>query len=204
MKKIIIFLMFLLLVVASNYALASRTEFDTQGSCNIKGVIKSVEFKEAFEDPCLKSDDDCLIGAYSLKTPERYYLTIMINSVLCTTDAKKGDMSYESQFQVGTEKIIYIDESNIKAGDSFAVEQGIEGQIEYNTGHYFSSYFLKNIEVIHNNYPIEPSLDWMTDCEISDRNFCELQFFLKNNSVITLLVLFLIITSIGYVLYYKK
>lgn len=146
MKKILYsFIIFLALFVFVNkgFVLASRTDFSTSQKCDIEGVIKSVEYKEAFRDPCLE-EGVCPVGAYNPETPAKYNLSVLVESVSCTPfDGMSAPKSYEEHFPIGEEQIIFVEEKDVLEDDSFVLGQKILGKVEWFFGNKFISYKLK-------------------------------------------------------------
>ena len=143
MKKILfVFPTIILFILIISPVFASPVEFDTTGICNIEGIIKAIEFKEAYEDPCVKNHS-CPVGAYIPERPATYYLTIKLESISCIPAGEEEPLSYRAQFRLGAENIIAVDKNVVKEGDVFESGDKISGTVKYITlQHLFASYEL--------------------------------------------------------------
>lgn len=142
MKKTLFILISLVVFSLGSEAFASRTEFSTDQVCGIEGTIQSLEFKDAFRDPCVK-DHSCPVGAYNPEQEAMYYLRIKIDAVSCKPDKKDDPSAYEHQFQVNSEMDIYVNQSIIRNGDVLRVGQRIKGDVMYSFGHQLTSYVVE-------------------------------------------------------------
>lgn len=109
--------------------------------CQITGTIKSVSFKDAYDEPCLKEPYGCPTDT-ELHHPARYYLDVSINSVAYINGGTNLN-SCENMYQVGSVKNIFINKDRVKIGDTFSVNQKIEGIARSFWGSSFDSYILK-------------------------------------------------------------
>jgi hypothetical protein len=102
--------------------------------CSIKGEITEIEFQNVYRAPCLLVPSTCPTDR-ELSHPERYLLTIKINSASYIG----GDTNFftcEKMFPSGEERTVRIDKSVVKSGDTFKKGDTIQGEVEY-----FSSFF---------------------------------------------------------------
>jgi len=109
--------------------------------CQINGVIKSVTYKDAYENPCQKEPNGCPTDT-ELNHPPRYYLDIYIRSVSYVS-GESNFITCENMYPVGSVRNIYIDADKIKIGDKFFVNQKIKGIVRSFWGSSFDSYVLK-------------------------------------------------------------
>lgn len=100
-KALISFLIITILFLINAQVFATRTEFSTDQTCYIEGIIQSVEFEESFRDPCL-DDNSCPIGAYNPQHPARYHLSILLSTASCEPESAEP-IPYETQFPLNTE-----------------------------------------------------------------------------------------------------
>ena len=108
--------------------------------CQISGVIKSVEFKEAYDETCLKEPYGCPTDM-ELNHPARYFFDVSINSVSHVS----GDTSFntcQNIYSVGKVQKIFINKDKVKSGDVFSVNQKIDGIVRSFWGASFDSYTL--------------------------------------------------------------
>lgn len=111
--------------------------------CKITGVIKSVSFRDAYDEPCLKERYGCPTDM-ELQHPARYFLDVTINSVSYIS----GETNFntcENMYKVGDVKNIFIDKVKVSTGDIFSVNQKIEGIVRSFWGSSFDSYTLTTI-----------------------------------------------------------
>jgi len=111
--------------------------------CQISGVIKSVEFKEAYDEACLKEPYGCPTDM-ELNHPARYFFDVSINSVSHVS----GDTSFntcQNIYSVGKVQKIFINKDKVKSGDIFSVNQKIDGIVRSFWGASFDSYTLGTI-----------------------------------------------------------
>ena len=111
--------------------------------CQISGVIKSVEFKEAYDETCLKEPYGCPTDM-ELNHPARYFFDVSINSVSHVS----GDTSFntcQNIYSVGKVQKIFINKDKVKSGDIFSVNQKIDGIVQSFWGASFDSYTLGTI-----------------------------------------------------------
>lgn len=122
---------------------ASRVEFDTLGKCNVSGMIKAVNFEEAYEDPCVK-DNDCPVGAFTPKRSARYIFSIYTDTIKCTPGEVDNPSTYESQFKLNDENSIILNLIDVKEGDQFQPGDKIRGTVEFKSlSNTFTSYELE-------------------------------------------------------------
>ncbi|MEK7482143.1 MAG: peptidoglycan-binding domain-containing protein [Patescibacteria group bacterium] len=111
--------------------------------CSISGVIKSVEFKDAYDEACLKEPYGCPTDM-ELHHPARYFFDVSINSVSHVS----GDTSFntcQNMYPVGKISKIFINKDKVKSGDTFSVNQKIDGVVRSFWGASFDSYNLGTI-----------------------------------------------------------
>lgn len=146
----IIFTLALVLLIVSPVS-ASRAPFDIYGKCNIEGTIKTANFEEAYEDPCVK-DNNCPV-AITTERPERYVLSINIDTLSCTPGETDNPHTYESQFRLNEENKIELYLMDVKEGDQFQSGDRIRGIVEsIDLAHTFTSYELeKPVEGINSD-----------------------------------------------------
>ena len=108
----------------------------------ISGVIKSVEFKDAYDEACLNEPYGCPTDM-ELHHPARYFFDVSINSVSHVS----GDTSFTCQnmYSVGKVQKIFINKDKVKPGDTFSVNQKIDGIVRSFWGASFDSYTLGTI-----------------------------------------------------------
>ena len=108
--------------------------------CQITGVIKSVTFKDAYDEPCLKEPYGCPTDM-ELHHPARYYLDVNINSVSYIS----GETNFNTcsnMYPVGSVKNIFIAKDKVKVGDTFSSNKEIEGVVQSFWGSSFDWYNL--------------------------------------------------------------
>jgi hypothetical protein len=130
-----------LLVLVSSFVIASTTS--TSPMCNVRGVIQSVEFIEAYEEPCLEEEYGCPTDMPT-SHPARYKLKIEVDSVFYIP----GSTEYSSCKSIFSkdEEVIFINEDKKSSGDSFESGQYIEGAVSSGFGKYFQSYTI-NVKI---------------------------------------------------------
>jgi len=114
--------------------------------CQITGVIKSVTFKDAYNEPCLEEPYGCPTDT-ELRHPARYYLDINITSVSYIS----GETNFntcENMYPAGSMKKIFIGKDKVNIGDTFSVNQKIEGIVRSFWGSSFDSYSLKPEDIL--------------------------------------------------------
>ncbi len=131
-----IFSIFILLVLVSNSVFASAPA--PSPKCNIEGIIQSVEFKEAYDEPCLTEEFGCPTDM-ELRHPARYFLNIKIEDVSHLAGETES-VTCEDMLPLNTEQTIFINKDKVKAGDSFESGQKINGQVSSFWGKSFDSY----------------------------------------------------------------
>ena len=120
--------------------------------CRITGIVKSVNFKEAYNEACLKEPHGCPTDM-ELYHPARYFIDINIDSasyISGNTDFNTCDDMYP----IGSVKNIFIGKDKVKIGDIFSVNQKIEGVV---MGSSFNSYNIENLS------KPKPSIDQKKD-----------------------------------------
>lgn len=111
--------------------------------CQISGVIKSVEFKDAYDEACIKEPYGCPTDM-ELNHPARYFFDVSINSVSHVS----GDTNFitcQDMYSVGKVQKIFINKDKVKSGDTFSVNQKIDGIVRSFWGASFDSYTLGTI-----------------------------------------------------------
>ncbi len=137
-------LLFILLVLFSCPANASRVAFDPLGKCEIEGTINNVNLTEAYVDPCV-TEDDCPVGAFVPSTPAMYFLSVNIKSIACVPEGLGDPLSYRSQFRLNDENTIVVYQADVNAGDRFDVGDTISGRVEFEAlQNRFTRYILIN------------------------------------------------------------
>ena len=182
--------LFVLLILINNYVSASSVAFNANSVCNINGIIKSVEYREAYEDPCVK-DNSCPVGAYIPARPATYYLGIEIESLSCDPDdGKDAVLSYMAQFKLGAENNIAIYKNEVKNGDIFNPGDKISGAVKFITlQHTFVAY---ELEKSPKNISADNSVDKRNDIVNNNRQRSRALPFLFAG-VLALIVLIIII-----------
>lgn len=108
--------------------------------CRIGGVIKSVDFRDAYDEACLKEPYGCPTDT-ELHHPARYFFDVSINSASHVS----GDISFntcQNMYPVGKVQKIFINEDKVKTGDVFSANQKIDGVVRSFWGAYFDFYTL--------------------------------------------------------------
>jgi len=106
--------------------------------CRIEGIIKSVEFKDAYDAACLKELGGCPTDM-ELHHPARYFLGINISSV----EYISGPTDYntcQNLYPIGSEQTIFIGKDKVRVGDVFSTNQKINGVVRSFEGASFDSY----------------------------------------------------------------
>jgi len=135
-----VILLFVLVILTSMPVFASPPA--PTSACSITGIIKSVEFKDAYDEPCLKEPYGCPTDM-ELQHPARYFLDVSINSVTHVS----GDTSFntcQNMYPVGSVQKIFINKDKVKSGDTFMANQKIDGIVRSFWGESFDSYTLLN------------------------------------------------------------
>lgn len=112
--------------------------------CRIEGVIKSVEFKDAYNDPCLKEGASQLTFCPTdteLYHPARYFFDISVSSVGYVS-GEMSSLTCENMYPIGKIKNIFIDKDKVKTGNIFSINQKIAGAVRSFWGASFDSYSL--------------------------------------------------------------
>jgi hypothetical protein len=188
---ILVALSLILLVISPVFA--SRVEFDSLGKCDITGLIKNVNFEEAYEDSCVK-DDSCPVGAFATERSARYILSIYIDTLSCIPGEADNPSTYESQFKLDDENSISLNLMDVNEGDKFEPGDKINGVVKFqNYAHTFVSYELeksdakvtedKNEDDLNNN---------IDDKEQTSNTIPNIAFFAGIIVVLIVLWLFLI------------
>jgi len=138
MRKIFFaFLIIALFVLISDSVFASAPP--PSPKCNIEGVIQSVEFKDAYDEPCLTEENGCPTDM-ELNHPARYFFKIRIDTVSYAS----GETDFETcekMLSLNTEQTIFINKNEVKEGDFFESGQKIRGQVSsFSGGKSFDSY----------------------------------------------------------------
>lgn len=128
MKKLLI--VFLVTISLLSLVLASPPA--PAPKCLIKGIIQSVEFKEAYNESCFNNCDRpgyaaCCPTDMEYEHPDRYFLNVTIKEVSYIEGTTEFS-TCEKLFPVNENKIIFINKANVKQGDQFISNQQIEGQ----------------------------------------------------------------------------
>ena len=179
--SIIFALSFILLIVSPVFA--SRVEFDSLGKCNIAGIIKAVNFEEAYEDPCVK-DNSCPIGAFTPERSARYILSVYIDTLNCIPGEVDNPATYESQFKLNEENSITLNLIDVKDEDQFQQGDKISGTVGFITlAHTFRSYELE-----------KPSEKIVTDDIDNQKNTIDIE---QNNKGYIPFVVIAVIVIIG-------
>lgn len=108
--------------------------------CQITGKIESVQFKDAYDEPCLKQPGGVCPSDSETQHPARYYLEVQIEKASYAS----SDISYttcDKLFPSFTKQAVFINKDEVKPGDLFAVNDRIEGTVS--GGNYLESYSLK-------------------------------------------------------------
>lgn len=109
--------------------------------CQIDGIIKSIEFKEAYDNPCLSDPLGCPSDT-ELHYPSKYFLKINIGSSVYVSgniDISTCQDLYPSGFL----KEIFINQDKVNSGDALSINQQISGVVKFARGPYFDSYSVK-------------------------------------------------------------
>lgn len=108
--------------------------------CQISGVIKSIEFRGAYDEACIKESYGCPTDM-ELSHPARYFFDVSINYV----SPVSGNTNYntcQNMFSVGKIHKIFINKDKVKSGDIFSVNQKMDGIVRSYWGASFDSYTL--------------------------------------------------------------
>lgn len=108
--------------------------------CRIEGIIKSIEFKNAYDEACLKEPNGCPTDV-ELYHPARYILYVNVNSVSYVS-GETNFITCENMYPVGNIKNIFLNKDKVKPGDTFSADQKIEGVARSFWGSSFDSYNL--------------------------------------------------------------
>lgn len=111
--------------------------------CQISGVIKSVEFKDAYADACLKQPFGCPTDMQS-SHPAQYSFDVSINSVSYVS-GNASAIECHNMYSVGKVKKIFLNKDKVKSGDTFSVNQKISGIVRSFIDVSFNSYTLSTI-----------------------------------------------------------
>ncbi|MCX5792557.1 MAG: hypothetical protein NTY45_10170 [Elusimicrobia bacterium] len=125
-------LLFLTAIAILSYAPVFASPPAPAPLCRITGVIKSVEFKDAYNEACLTEPSGCPTDT-ELHHPARFFFDININSVSHTC---------VHMYPVGSVRKIFIGKDKVKPGDTFSAGQKIEGVVRSSWGSSFDSYEL--------------------------------------------------------------
>ncbi len=106
-------------------------------TCHIEGTVQAVEYEEAQDSLCAKSESGCP-SDFPSHIPERYHLNVHIDSVSYISGITRWSTCEES-FPVDSEQSILILKANVNPGDTIAANQKIEGSVN---GSKFVSYTL--------------------------------------------------------------
>ena len=151
---VVVFSIIALLILISNSIFAAAPA--PSPKCYIEGTIQSVEFKDAYDEPCLTEEYGCPTDT-ELRHPARYFFNIKMNSVSYVS----GDTDFvtcEDMLPLNTEKTIFINKDEVKISDSFKLGQNIKGQV--------SSFW----EISFDSYELEESTTDNKDMEPEDSN----------------------------------
>jgi len=126
--------------------------------CKATGTIESVSFEDEYNNPCL--DIETPLGYIcptdvALHHPARYSLGVKIESFSYV----KGETEFsncEQIYKVGSVKNIDIDIDKVKEGDTFSVNQKIEGINSSSSSDSFDSYVLKTDKKPRKDIPVAP------------------------------------------------
>ncbi len=125
--------------------------------CQIEGTIKFVEFKDAYNEPCLSQPNGCPPSDRELQHPARYFFDVNINSVSYISGITDFN-TCENMYPVDSVQTIYIDKDKVKLNDLFPINKEIEGVVKRSLlGSSFDSYNLKD-EAYINKSIIQESL----------------------------------------------
>lgn len=139
MKKNIVIFFILTFFLASIFTFASAPP--PSPKCEIKGIIQSVEFVDAYNASCLTEEGGCPTDT-ELIHPARYFFNIKINTV----SYMSGETSYitcEELLPLNTYTSIFINKDKVNAEDFFEPGQKINGQVSSFWGISFDSYELE-------------------------------------------------------------
>jgi hypothetical protein len=140
MRKIFfVFSIIALLMLVSSSVFASAPA--PSPKCYIEGTIQSVEFKEAYDEPCLTEKYGCPTDM-ELNHPARYFFKIKIDSVSYVS-GETDFVTCDNMLPLNTEHTIFINKDKVKSGDSFESGQKISGQVSSFGGKSFDSYELE-------------------------------------------------------------
>jgi hypothetical protein len=108
--------------------------------CNVEGIIKSVEFKDAYDEPCLTQPYGCQTDL-ELTHPARYFIDINIDSTSYVSGNTDFD-TCENMYPIGGTRTIFIDADKVKPNDTFVAGQKIKGVVKSFWGSSWDSYRL--------------------------------------------------------------
>lgn len=111
--------------------------------CNILGTIKSVELKEAYDEPCLKEPGGCPTD-FATSHPAQYIFNIKIEASSQIDDSMELDACGDIYPQ-NSEQTIYINKDKVNPGDVFNIDQKIIGTVKSMGKNYFDSYILEGV-----------------------------------------------------------
>lgn len=102
MKHKNFYLIFLIFILGSSFILASQPAPDT-ATCEIKGIIESITFKEAYNDSCLERGIEFCQPGISPYYNEKYVIGLKIkeiNFVSFGTSLGEGDQTCSSLYSL--------------------------------------------------------------------------------------------------------
>ncbi|MFC1768628.1 hypothetical protein ACFLZX_02595 [Nanoarchaeota archaeon] len=179
MRKILLILTMIILLSIAVIASAPAPS----PKCYAEGVINSVEFKDAYNDPCVATNS-CPSDGENIH-PARYYLMVQLNLVKYVS----GETKYrtcEEMLPLNTEQKIFLNKDEVKEGDTFKKGLEIKGQV--------SSFWGKSFD----SYEVEPmpagKCDITTDCKSN----------VYPKAIIILLVVLILLITTFIVLFLRK
>jgi hypothetical protein len=148
MRKIFFVFSIILSILFINFASA---DISCSPECNIKGTIVSVNFTEMYYFPCALTNcsgkvPDPLCCGFDIMPaqPAGYFLKIKISEVTPINEPCIKSYNCENLFSKGTEQVIFISKDKVTAGDSFAPDQKIQGEVSAIWGKSFDLYTLED------------------------------------------------------------
>lgn len=126
MKKQICFIYVLLLIISFISLISSAPLANPE--CYVKGVIQSVEFKEAYNESCV-ANPPCPTDYESI-VPDRYYLELKITEAYLY-DNPEEIIECQELYPINSVSTIRVNKDSLKLGDVFQNGMTVKGKVIY-------------------------------------------------------------------------
>jgi hypothetical protein len=127
------YLILILILFASVVGFVSAVPPAPSPTCYIQGTIQSVEYREAYNEPCLSNcysaePGTCCPTDVELEHPSRYYLNVTINEVRYV-DGETDFITCEESYPIGESDVFKINVEKVPMNYNFNIGDSIKGNV---------------------------------------------------------------------------